>query len=52
MFKSIEDAKSYALQFSAVAELGDKDLNIIVKDLYLNAEDYIDARAIITKWVG
>lgn len=50
MFDSIEEAENFALQYDVCRSLDKKDLKIVVKDLYLNAEDYKDANGIILKW--
>lgn len=52
MFNSMRDALVYALQWEDVKSLDDRNRLIIVRDLYLNAQDEREAISIINLWTN
>lgn len=50
MFDSMRDALVYALQWESVKSLDERNKLIIVRDLYLNAQDEKEAISIINLW--
>lgn len=52
MFNDMREALVYALQWEKVKDLDDRNRLIIVRDLYLNAQNEKEARSIINLWTN